>query len=267
MAGEAAVAHAHDSDRAGRGERLVEQAPGGLVGLGQDPGHHRRVGEPGAHGRGQLRLAGAGRDLEVKEPGDAVELLGGDRDLGELRDGRTERPGVAERGAEATRPGDGAVRAGDGEPEPGKGGQALAHALAVESGPGGLGQHGRGGRQADHGEQLGKLQGPAVEQAQGGGQRRWAAGAAGQLRERRGRGRGEQVGPALEQPCKLRIAEHRQRRGVAGHAIASSWFGIEPVSLGAARRSSVPQSRVSPASGMRWGDSGTNGSNMINTFE
>jgi hypothetical protein len=82
IAGEAAVADAHDRDRAGRLQRLVEQAPGGLVGLTQHSADHRGVGQGAGHSRDQLRLGRGTVDAQV--PGHGVELVSRDPDLGQL---------------------------------------------------------------------------------------------------------------------------------------------------------------------------------------
>jgi hypothetical protein len=219
MPGEAAVVDAHDRDRARGGQRLVEQAPGGLAGDAQDAGEHGGIGQPGAHHGHQLGLARARRHLEAEPAGDAVELLHGHGDLGKLGDGRTEPSGVAERRAQAAWARDDPAWGGDGQAQLGEVVQPVLEARAIQPRPRGLGERGHGGGRADDSQQLGELQRAAVEHAHGGRQRRRAAGTAGQLGERRRRRGGEQVAPALEHPGERIVGERRQRGGIAGHAV------------------------------------------------
>jgi hypothetical protein len=238
VAGEAAVADPHDGDRAGRGEGLVEQPAHVGAGRLQRPRDHLRVGEGGAHGPDQRRLAGgpagaggglapgraAGRlaargrrDAEVGQ--DALELLGADPDLGQLGHWRPETAGPAERRRQPRRPGDDAVAARQGDAERGQGTQAGPQAAPVQTGAGRLGQRVHGGRQADDRQQLGEPQRAQVEGAQGGRQRGRAAGTAGELGERRRRGAGEQVGAAFQQADEVGVGERREGGGVAGQGV------------------------------------------------
>jgi hypothetical protein len=82
VAGVAPVADAHDGERSGGAQRLVEQPPGGLVGPGEQLGDHPRVGQRGGHGRDQLGLAGLA--FQAEGAGHLFELVAPDPDPGQL---------------------------------------------------------------------------------------------------------------------------------------------------------------------------------------
>ena len=252
VAGEAAVADPHHGDRPGRGHGLLQQPPGALVGLGRRPRHRRRVGQGRAHGPDEVRLAGPRRPGDAQVGQDALQLHGAHPDLGQLGHGRAEAAWPAERRPQRRRPGDGPVRAGQGDPQLGQGGQAGLQARRVEPGAGGLGQGGHGRGQADHRQQLGQPEGTQVEGAQGRGQRRRRARPAGQLRERRRRRRTAQVRPALEQPEQLGVGEAGKGGRVARYQ-SSSGTGARHRGLPPKRRARTTQNTGFPAAGPRSG--------------